>query len=236
MVQENIFKITVLISLLLHGAILVSLPYFKSMPKKKAINFEVTYRGVSPKIEKQEKQEKQEKRMINKELLPAAQRTLPKVSLPENKPKMEQPQKFEFPNLFKPKETTSILKPQSFGQSHKVQKISLNDISEEASKEPAYLGYRDIIRKKIQDKVYFFSDQYFYFDNPREGKVFVSFVVDSNGALKGLSIAEDKSSKDSILRKIVDAAIQNASPFQKFPQDLKYDERSFNLEISFEIE
>mgnify|MGYP001570792000 FL=1 len=104
------------------------------------------------------------------------------------------------------------------------------------SKDPAYLGYRDILRKKIQDAVYYYSDKYFYFDNPHEGKVFVFFIVYSNGALREVLIQDNKSTQNELLRKIALIAIQRASPFDTFPAELNYDERAFNLEISFEIE
>ena len=92
------------------------------------------------------------------------------------------------------------------------------------------------MRKKIQDKAYYYADQYFFFDNPREGKVFVTFTITAQGQLKEFLILEDKSTQDLILQKIVRVAIESASPFQKFPSDLKYDERTFNQEISFELE
>lgn len=231
MQQENTAKITLLISLVIHGAILSALPFFKNIPQKKELtNLEVTYRHIAQKVSRQERSG------ISKELLSIKQKELPKSSLPQDRPKVEQPPKFDLSELFKPKETILVPKPQPLPQGQKIKKISLKNLPLEQSKEPAYLSYRDVIRKKIQDKVYYYSDQYFYFDNPHEGKIFVSFTVSSDGILKELDILENKSSDDNILRKIVTTAIKNSAPFDKFPKDLKYDERTFNLEISFEIE
>ncbi|MBL7196862.1 MAG: energy transducer TonB [Candidatus Omnitrophica bacterium] len=229
--QENTSRVTLLVSLLIHAFVLISLPYFKHIPQKKELTIlEVTYRSISGiKSEK-------ERGGISKELLSIRQKGLPKTDLPEDKIGIRQPHKFDFSKLFKPKESIAVPKPQTLTQTPKIKKISLKSLPVETSKDPAYLSYRDIIRRKIQDKVYYYSDRYFYFDNPREGSIFVSFTVSSKGKLKELSILEDKSSGDMILRKISTTAIKNASPFQKFPKDLNYDERTFNLEISFEIE
>lgn len=229
--QEDSFKTTLLISVVVHAAILASIPFLKSVPQKKDLtNLEVTYRYIAKKISKQNKHG------ISKELFASKQKTLPKADLPQDKPKIELSHKIDFSKLFKPRESISVPKPQTLKKIPKIKKISLKSLPVEESKDPAYLSYRDIIRRKIQDKVYYYSDQFFYFDNPREGNIFVSFSISSNGTLKELSILEEKSSGDMILRKIATVAIKSSSPFQKFPKDLKYNERSFNLEISFEIE
>jgi len=92
------------------------------------------------------------------------------------------------------------------------------------------------IRKKIQDSIYYYSEQFSFFDSPQEGKVFVSFIIDSKGFLRHLEIYDDISTPIEVLKKIVRTAINSASPFDAFPPELKYDQRTFNLEISFEIE
>lgn len=231
MQQEDSLKTTLLLSLIIHVAILASLPFFKSVPSKKELTtLEVTYRHFTQKISKQNRHG------ISRELLTERPRELPKAELPQDRPKIEQAHKIDLTKLFKPRESISVPKPQTLKQAPRVKKIRLKNPPVETSKDPAYLTYRDIIRRKIQDSVYYYSDQYSYFDNPREGSIFVSFTVTSDGKLKGLSISEDKSSTDILLKKIATMAINNASPFQKFPKELNYPERSFNLEISFEIE
>lgn len=219
-----------LISLIIHSTILASLPLFKHFPlRKQFINLEITYQTHSG------IKSKKDRGGISKELLAAQQKSLPKTSLPNTVPHKE-PLPIDISKLFRPKETISIPKPKISPPNRKKQKIILKDLPVETSKDPAYLNYRDIIRKRIQDAVYYYSDKYFYFDNPQEGKVFVSFIVKSNGRLKEMLIQEDRSSQNNLLRKICLTAIQNASPFDKFPKELNYDERFFNLEISFEIE
>jgi hypothetical protein len=231
MQQENTFKTTLLISLIMHAAILASMPYMKSVPKKKELtNLEITYRHFAQTIGKQKKHG------ISKELMSSRPKNLPKAEIPKSAPKIQENLKIDPARLTKPNQSISIPKPQINTQRPKIKRINLKDLPVETSKDPAYLSYRDIIRRKIQDKVYYFSDQYFYFDNPREGKIFISFTIASDGSLRDFLILDDKSSNDAILIKIVNKTMKDASPFDKFPKDLKYDERNFNLEISFELE
>ena len=226
--QNNAPRVTLVISLVIHVVILSSLPLFKNIPQKKELtNIEVIYKSSTG------KKSKRDRGGISKRFLSVEQKKLPKAAIPQDRPEIEQYHKIDLSKFSKPKETITISKPKlsTFAK----QKISLKNLPVEMSKDPVYLGYRDIVRKRIQDRVYYYSDQYFYFDYPREGKIFVSFTITSDGKLKELSILEDKSSADDILKRIVLTAIKKSSPFQRFPKDLKYDERSFNLEISFEI-
>ena len=229
--QRNTSSATLLASLLIHIAILYSVPFLKNIPQKKELtNIEVTYKSSTG------KKDKKDRGGISKDILTAKQRELPKATMPQDKLSVEQLQKIDLSRFTKPKEAIAVSKPKLPVPTPSKQRISLKNLPIEMSKDPAYLGYRDLIRKKIQDKVYYYADEYFYFGSVREGKIFITFTVSSNGELKDFLILEDKSSKDKLLQKIVLTAIQNASPFQSFPQDLKYDERTFNLEISFEID
>lgn len=230
--ETNTIKTPFLISLIVHTLILASLPLFKYLPaKKQFIDLELTYQSPASGMKAHTN-----KGGISKELLSVQQKSLPNAPLPVKAQQKNEPLPLDLSKLLKPKETISIPKPKVDPLTEKKQKISLKDLPTEMSKDPAYLGYRDILRKKIQDAVYYYSDQYLYFDNPQEGKVFVSFIVQSNGALSEVLIQDNKSTPNELLRKIALIAIQRAAPFDKFPAELTYDERAFNLEISFEIE
>lgn len=229
--EEKTTTITLVFSLFLHITVLGSLPFLKNIPQKKELtNLEVTYKSFYA------KKGIENKAGISKELLSVKQKELPRTTMPQEKPRMEQPYKFDTQELVKPQETIAVSKPELPMPTPKKQKISLRDFPVETSKDPAYLNYREIIRKKIQDKVYYYSEQYFYFDYPREGKVFVAFTIDPDGRLVSSLIVENKSSQDNTLKKIVITSIEKASPFQKIPKDLRYGNHSFNLEISFEIQ
>jgi len=229
--QDNTAAVTLFLSLAIHTAILVGLPFYNRIPPKKALtNLEVTYGKYYA------KKGEENRGGVSKELLAIKQKPLPKAIIPQEKPSIEQPYKLKMEEFSKPQETIAIPKPELPTPSLKKQKITLKELPVETSKDPVYLGYRDIIRRKIQDRVYRYSEQYFYFDYPREGKIFVSFTLNPNGELMDFSIIEDKSSKDNILKKIVATAIEKSSPFQRFPKDLRRENHSFNLEISFETQ
>jgi TonB family protein len=231
MSQENTAAVTLLVSLAIHSAILISIPFYKNIPQKKELTaLEVTYKSYHA------KKDEQNKAGINRQILSVQQKELPKTPIFKERPQPEEPYKLEMREFSKPQETIAVSKPNLPLPASTKQKISLRDIPLETSKDPAYLNYRQIIRNKIQDKVYYYSEQYFYFDYPRQGKIFVSFTLNPEGELINLSIIEDKSTPDNILKKIVATSIEKASPFQKIPKDLKYGNHSFNLEVSFETQ
>lgn len=229
--QEDAKAITLFLSLTIHTAVLIGLPFYKNIPQEKELtNLEITYKSYYA------KKGKENKGGISKELFSTKQKELPRALTPQEKPFVEQPHEFKPDESSKLRETIAVSKPKLPAHHPKKQKISLKELPTETSKDPVYLGYRDLIRKKIQDKVYYYSEQYFYFDYPRRGQIFVSFTLNPDGKLINLSIIEDKSSQDNILKKIVTTAIEKSSPFQKFPKDLKQENHSFNLEISFELQ
>ena len=229
--RESVTTVTLLISLAIHSAILAGIPFYKNIPQKKELtNLEVTYKSYYA------KKAEQNQSGISKDIPSLKHRGLPQVLMPQEKPQIEQTPKFNIHELSKPQEAISVAKPNLAAPALKKQKITLRELPVETSKDPAYLNYREIIRKKIQDKVYYYSEQYFYFDYPREGKIFVSFILNPDGELTSLSIIENKSSHDNTLKKIATTAIEKSSPFQKFPKDLRRQSYSFNLEISFETQ
>lgn len=236
MVREDTFKITLLASLLIHTAALSFLPYLKNISSEKEFTkLEITYKGLPQRLSSQKEYG------ISKEILNTNPKKLPKTSLPfspanTNNKKIEQPIKFDLSKLFTQKEAITIPKPQMLTQAQKSKNIKLKDISKETPREPAYINYKNKIRGQIREKVYYYSEQCLFFDNPRKGSIFVSFTINSNGILKELNILGEKSSNDELLKKIVLNAIKDASPFEEFPKELKYNERIINLEISFEIE
>ena len=238
--HENTTAATLFISLVIHSVVIISIPFYKNIPQKKELtNLEITYQGYYAKKSAENRggvSKDMPKVEINKEMLLIKQKELPKTLTPQEKPQIEQPYKFKLYEFSKPQETIAVSKPKLPAPNPKRQKISLKELPVETSKDQIYLGYRDIIRKKIQDKVYYYSEQYFYFDYPREGKIFVSFTLSPEGELTNLDIIENKSSQDNILKKIVLTSIEKSSPFQKFPKGLKQENHSFNLEISFETQ
>jgi len=231
MLKDHIFKIALIISLIIHAIILSSLPHSKNNIKEsKLSNIKLTYKYISKEAPKKDIT------TASKTMFSGKQTYLPRATLPIEEPKVKESIKFDISKTIRPKEAIAIPNIRQTTNIQRTNVIKLKDLVAEASKDPAYLSYRNVIRKRIQDKVYLFCDQFSYFNNPREGKIFITFTIDAQGNLKDLVINDAKSSEDDNLKKIVLAALKDASPFEKFPQDLKYAERVFSLEISFEIE
>lgn len=95
---------------------------------------------------------------------------------------------------------------------------------------PSYISYYQIIREKIRRA----ADQ--KYSGTELGKVDLSFLILRDGSLEKLELTEEKSSSSPYLREIASKSIKEASPFPSFPQDLDYNQLSFNVVISFEIE
>jgi|GEM_PF-1506950 len=96
-------------------------------------------------------------------------------------------------------------------------------------KTPAYLDYVQAVREKIKRTA---SSRY---RQPSSGgEVFLHFVLLSDGSLSVVKIVNDRSCPDEKLRQLARDAIEYASPFDTFPQDLDYKQLSFSVVISFE--
>lgn len=230
--QANNSKGPYLISLLVHTIVLASLPLLNSIAPRTLPpdTIEVTYLKLA------QKKAAKNSAGISQGFQQIAQKPLPKSPLPKKELFNQQRFKFDLSELVVPKETIAIPKPHINPPTPRKQKILLRDLPEEASKDPAYLSYQDKLRQKIKAAAEYYSDQFFFFDNPRNGSVFVTFVVKSDGSLSHVQIQDSKSSQDELLKKITLAAIRNSAPFEHFPTDLNYADRTFSLEISFELE
>ena len=230
--EENTSRITLLISISIHLVILAGFSIIKLTPyNRNFTGLEISYVS-SKEIAKFARDSQDGKRQIRQQ----KELGLPKNTLEKKLSDITLPKKVAIPNMIKPSQTFALSKPQALSELKKIKKITLKNFAEETSKDPVYLSYRGKIRKKIQDSVYFYSEQYSYFENPQEGKIFVSFTIDSKGMLQNIEIYDERSSPIELLKKIVQTAINAASPFETFPPELKFDQRTFNLEISFEIE
>jgi TonB family protein len=70
-------------------------------------------------------------------------------------------------------------------------------------------------------------------DSISGGKVNLSFTLSSDGELKVIKIIEEDSSSDHKLRLAAIECIKQANPFPPFPNNLKGQEATFNVTISF---
>lgn len=109
-------------------------------------------------------------------------------------------------------------------------KISLPDVDMGRIDNPSYISYYQIVREKIRRAAFR------NYSRSETGEVYLTFIITNDGLLKDARLVEAKSSKSSYLCGIALSSVKTASPFPNFPKELDYQELSFNVIISFEIE
>ncbi len=110
-------------------------------------------------------------------------------------------------------------------------RISVPPLKSDQIKNPAYRNYYSMLRTTIKNRVYA------NYAGTDLGKVYLTFVVSSDGKLKAVKIIDDMTSANSFLRGVCLKSIEEAAEsFPPFPPDLSFPERTFNVEISFEEE
>jgi len=122
-----------------------------------------------------------------------------------------------------------MLKPQPV-QGRKKVTLPPAALPSEGIGNPSYQNYYGNVREKIRKSAY---DNY---KQAAQGDVFISFIVSRNGSLKAVKIMEEKSTGSAYLKETASRSVLNAAPFSAFPKELDYDELTFNVMISFEIE
>jgi len=96
---------------------------------------------------------------------------------------------------------------------------------------PECMSYYKYIREEIKK----FLKQNYSRDYA-EGDVNISFVINQNGELADLDVIEERSSINSILRRLSYDSVQSSSPFKPFPKSLLQKQISFNLTVVFKKE
>jgi TonB family protein len=228
MFSDRIFQIAFIISLIAHGAILVqnSNLNFPVLRQNKEQNPEVKYVKAPPEEKKvSENQPLKKEPLLKLPLKITADNRIPppfidkeSIFKDNNKKIASANQNFIKPALIKP-DIIAIKK-----------KITLPAIDMDKINNPSYISYYQIIREKIKRAAYQ------NYTGSQVGEVAVSFIVSNEGYLKEIRLSEEKSSPSAYLREIALKSIKDASPFPNYPKELEFQQLSFNLVITFEIE
>ncbi|MDD2752621.1 MAG: energy transducer TonB [Candidatus Omnitrophica bacterium] len=229
MFPENALPIAFLISFTLHALILMQGTSFSVIKRAKEKNQpKLQVRYVKP---------------LKQHKAPNAQRAIgdldPLVKLPTKITARDTSLSPEVSreDIFKPGKENTIPKP-SFTKPAFIRpeyiavktKVSLLPNEGEKSQSPAYISHSQIVREKIKRCLYQ------NYNRTETGQVYLSFLLSKDGFLKNVQLSEEKSSHSGYLRQIALQSIRDAAPFPDFPKGLDYDELSFNVVISFEIE
>lgn len=228
MIQNKIFEIALLLSIIAHGVILFQNPnlYKPSPHKQKEKQLEISY--VKPPQET--KVAERSKKLLKREPF---LNMPPKIGLDKRIP----PPFIDKENILKHDKITplrnldfakpSLAKPDVLAIK---KKITLPPIEMNKINNPSYLSYYQIVREKIKRAAYQ------NYTGRETGDITVSFVIANDGTLNDLRLAEGRSSPSEYLREIALRSLKDASPFPNFPKELDYPSLSFNLAITFEIE
>lgn len=225
MFKEKIFQVALLLSVIIHGAILFQNPnlHFFNTDKKEQ-KTELSYvkqpRDTGPALKALIRDEpflKLDQKIVADNRMPP-----PSINKEEifKKALALPPKQADFakPTLVSP-DVVSLKK-----------KITLPPIDVDKINNPSYISYYQIVREKIKRAAYQ------NYTRQNTGEVYLSFIVSNDGFLKDARLVEEKSSSDQYLKEIAQRSLKDASPFPNFPKDLNYPSLSFNVVISFEIE
>jgi TonB family protein len=224
MFSSRVFQITLLISIIAHGVVLLQNPNLNLLPSQnKEQKVEVSYVKTPPPAPAEQN--------IKKE---------PLLKLPSKitmREKLPPPPFVDKENIFKAGKAPAardiafakpaFIKPDIIPIK---KKITLPPIDMDKINNPSYITYYQIVREKIRRAAYQ------NYTRTETGEVYLTFVISNDGYLKEARLSEEKSSPNPYLREVALKSIKDASPFPNFPKELEYPHLSFNVIISFEIE
>ncbi len=95
---------------------------------------------------------------------------------------------------------------------------------------PAYAKYNEMVRSRIEEKIYE------YYDRSDIGRVYLTFVVGTDGTLQGAQILQDKTNGSKKLQDISLSSLKAAAPFPDFIKGMSLEAYSFNIEIQYQID
>ncbi len=120
-------------------------------------------------------------------------------------------------------------KRERIASSPKEQKISVTPIKSEKINNPAYAAYNEMVRSRIENKVYENYQQ-----TPEGGGVYLTFVISSDGSLKASQVIDDRSHASQHLKDISHKSIKECV-FPPFLKGMTLPEYTFNIEIQFQV-
>lgn len=107
-------------------------------------------------------------------------------------------------------------------------RVSMTRIKSEKINNPAYASYNELVRRRIEEKVYA------NFSKMESGTVYLTFVLVSDGTLKAAQIIEAKSRATGNLQDISMKSLKQAQ-FPPFLKGMTLPEYTFNIEIQYQL-
>jgi outer membrane biosynthesis protein TonB len=240
MSSNRILRVTFVISLLIHGAMLLASPGlnpFSPAPKKQKI--EVRYIKENPRnkpvpgpgrqLLKAEPFLKLDSQVVAGSRVPPPyieqENVLPSRLENHGLPSVRQSHRLE--NYGLPSARPTFAGPDLMAIK---KKITLPPIEMAKIKNPSYISYYQIIREKIR------RSAYQNYTHNETGEVYISFIISSDGLIRNARLVQGRSGANDYLKGIALRSVNDASPFPNFPKELDYPQLTFNIIISFEME
>lgn len=232
--EHNSFKISLAISISIHG--ILFLPFFnmRIYPKNLFI--------IQPQISYVELSNlrsdflKQQSILKNETVLPKENKLSQQLVLPkQNMPSQYTQQNKDTPSQKIdqiPKIDNSYIKIQERAKKEeppkKEETAKSEKILEDLKEDQAYQNYYKLIRGLIKNAVRYPKRQL-------EGDIYVNFTLLRNGKLAEISILDEESTDSPLLKRAVLDGINEASPFPSFPQGLNKESLNLSVIISFRM-
>ncbi len=106
--------------------------------------------------------------------------------------------------------------------------VTVTPITSEKINNPIYTSYQDRIRESIKERVY---ANYSRLDR---GKVYLTFIITSDGSLKDYLVIDEKTKASQNLRYISTKSLKEAR-FPPFLKGMTLPEYTFNIEIEYQV-
>ena len=119
-------------------------------------------------------------------------------------------------------------RPEQIRSSQMVHHVSIVPIKSEKINNPAYASYNEMVRNRIEEKVY---ENYRRMD---AGTVYLTFIIAVDGSLRGAQIIDEKTNASQNLREISLTSLKQ-SDFPPFLKGMTLPEYTFNIEIQYQV-
>lgn len=221
--KNNIFKIALLVSLVLHALILFPIPKFQKNQKQIIEPVFFNYLAVNipqPKINEIKDLNKADIAQEKKNKI--VKKTYRTIKSNKKVQKLINPVE-EKPEIV---ENIPIIDPQPKKEILTKTNPVLPKKEEDLNKDKYYISYYRLINELLRDSVIYPNDF-------SEGEIGLTFVLNSDGSLENIDIMQDTSYNNNSLRETAKLIVKNASPFPPFPKELSQKQLTFNVVFCF---
>lgn len=230
MLDNRIFQITLLISALAHGVILVQNTNFLYPAKNKSEEkVEINYVKKPPENKPQPKSNFDRKIKAEPFRKMPEKITVEKMTPPPFVEKNSSPAAVRQASALKADtDKPALIQAETLFIKKKVILPALMD--PEKINNPSYMSYYQLVREKIR------RCAFRNYNGREKGEIYLSFIISSDGSLQQIALLQENSSKSDYLTGIAVNSVKAASPFPAFPKELNYSYLPFKLSIVFEVE